>query len=154
MKILIATDGSDFSKAAIERACEIIGDLKNVSVEIISVVDKPYAPPEPFAVSADYNRDVEAEMRKQAKNFTDQAEAQFRKRLPDSDLEITTKIFVGKPERAIIEEAETCGTDLIVLGSHGYGFWKRAWLGSVSNSVMQHAPCSVLIVRRKNSIQS
>lgn len=147
MKVLIATDGSEFSKAAIEKACEMIGDLQNVSVEAISVVDKPYAPPEPFAVSADYYRDVEAEMRKQVKNWTEEAETQIRKCLPDSDLELTTRVLVGKPDQLIIEEAETWGADLIVVGSHGYGFWKRAWLGSISNSVVQHAPCSVLVVR-------
>ena len=46
-----------------------------------------------------------------------------------------------------IEEAQNWGADLIIVGSHGYGFWSRALLGSVSNAVINHAPCSVLVVR-------
>ena len=37
--------------------------------------------------------------------------------------------------------------DLIVVGSHGRGFWGRL-LGSVSDGVVHHAPCSVLVVRK------
>ncbi len=53
------------------------------------------------------------------------------------------------PKESIVEEAQKWSADLIVLGSHGYGFWERMLLGSVSNAVVHHAPCSVLIVRNK-----
>ena len=47
----------------------------------------------------------------------------------------------------IVGHATPAAADLIVLGSHGYKTWERLLLGSVSNSVVHHAPCSVLIVR-------
>ena len=47
----------------------------------------------------------------------------------------------------IVEEAERWGADLILVGSHGYGSVKRFMLGSVSQAVATHAPCSVEIVR-------
>ena len=53
----------------------------------------------------------------------------------------------GPPKLVILEEAEKFGADLIVVGSHGYGFVERFLLGSVSQAVAVHAKCSVEIVR-------
>jgi nucleotide-binding universal stress UspA family protein len=53
----------------------------------------------------------------------------------------------GLAKQVIVEEAEKWGADLIVVGSHGQGLWSRALLGSVSNSVVHHAPCSVFVGR-------
>ena len=55
----------------------------------------------------------------------------------------------GDPRSAIVDEAEEWGADLIVVGSHGYTGLKRWLLGSVAQSVVGHAPCSVEVVRRK-----
>ena len=74
-------------------------------------------------------------------------QAEIRKELPGAG-GLTTKVVKGSPKEAIVEEAEQWGADLIVMGSHGYGFWQRALLGSVSESVVHHAPCSVLVVPR------
>jgi len=54
---------------------------------------------------------------------------------------------MGAPSRMIIESATNWGADLIVVGSHGRGFWGRVMLGSVSDAILHHAPCSVLVVR-------
>jgi nucleotide-binding universal stress UspA family protein len=62
-------------------------------------------------------------------------------------VEVTTKILEGDPARVIVGEAEASTADLIVMGSHGRGAVKRAVLGSVSQAVAAHAPCSVEIVR-------
>jgi nucleotide-binding universal stress UspA family protein len=53
----------------------------------------------------------------------------------------------GPAAKEIIDKAERWRADLIVVGSHGYGFWGRL-LGSVSNYVVHNAPCSVLVVRK------
>ena len=53
----------------------------------------------------------------------------------------------GAPRPVILDEAENWGADLIVMGSHGYGAWKRFLLGSVSQAVVSHAKCSVEVVR-------
>jgi nucleotide-binding universal stress UspA family protein len=55
----------------------------------------------------------------------------------------------GDPRQAILECAKEWHTDLIVLGSHGRKGLDRL-LGSVSDSVARHAPCSVEIVRSVN----
>lgn len=53
----------------------------------------------------------------------------------------------GDIQEAILEQAENCHADLIVLGSHGSKGVRHFLLGSVSEYVARHARCSVLIVR-------
>lgn len=152
MKVIIAIDGSDFSRAAIEKFCQLNFKPENTEIKIISVVERR-APmgTEPFAVSAEYYHQIEAEGRKQAEGFVVDAAGKIRKAFPNSDIGITTQTFLGAPGREIVETAQEWGADLIVVGSHGYGFWNRMALGSVSDSVVHHAPCSVLVVRQPES---
>jgi nucleotide-binding universal stress UspA family protein len=67
--------------------------------------------------------------------------------LRSAGISVTTDIVQGDPKILIIENAEAWGADLIVLGSHGRRGLKRFLLGSVSETVMRHAHCSVEIVR-------
>ena len=53
----------------------------------------------------------------------------------------------GNPGRTICQLANTWSADLVVVGSRGLKGLKEMFLGSVSNYVTHHAPCSVLIVR-------
>ena len=72
--------------------------------------------------------------------------AGFRQRAPPglSPLEF---IAVGKPASEIVKAAAEWPADVIVMGSHGRGGVERALLGSVADTVMRHASCSVLIIR-------
>lgn len=149
MKILIATDGSEFSRAAIEKCCQTIVKSDRAEIKIVSVFEGGYPfVAEPFAVSAEYVQEVETIARKQAEECVAAAEKQIRACLPNLSVELSGAVGKGSVDRRIIEEAESWGADLIVLGSHGRGFWGRMFLGSVSQSVVQHAPCSVLVVRK------
>lgn len=55
--------------------------------------------------------------------------------------------LTGNPGRSICEIAHIWSADLIVVGSRGLKGLKEMFLGSVSNYVTHHAPCSVFIVR-------
>lgn len=54
---------------------------------------------------------------------------------------------VGNPNLRICEEIKNQNVDLIVLGRRGHSGLSEIFLGSVSNYVVHHAPCSVLIVQ-------
>lgn len=54
---------------------------------------------------------------------------------------------VGRPDEQIVALAEEIGVGLIVMGSRGLGGLRRLLMGSVSDSVVRHAHCPVLIVR-------
>jgi hypothetical protein len=53
------------------------------------------------------------------------------------------------PSDEIVRVAEEIGTDLIVMGSRGLGGVRRALMGSTSDSVVRHAYCPVLVVRKE-----
>ena len=150
MKILIATDGSDASRSVVEAACQIISDPEDTMVKIISAVE-PYAPmlANPYAISATYNVELEAAASAQARTFVEQAEADLKKNCPNIG-GVSSEVLHGGAARLIVEAAREWGANLIIVGSHGRGFWGRTLVGSVSNSVIHHAPCSVFVVRERN----
>ena len=56
-------------------------------------------------------------------------------------------VWEGDPGESIIEAAQAEAADMIVVGSHGRGTVGRVLIGSVSDHVVRHAPCPVLVVR-------
>jgi nucleotide-binding universal stress UspA family protein len=58
-----------------------------------------------------------------------------------------THARVGFPDAQIVGLAGKLGAGLIVMGSRGLGPLKRALMGSVSDSVVRHASCPILVVR-------
>lgn len=150
MKILIATDGSEYSRKAVEKCCELFGKNENASVRIISVVESPMPMAvDPYGASVEFYAEAQTKLGEQAKESATQAEQIIIEKFEDKNLAVETAVVIGNPKEAIVEEAQKWSADLIVLGSHGYGFWERMMLGSVSNAVVQHAPCSVLVVRER-----
>ena len=60
---------------------------------------------------------------------------------------VVTIIPTGAPAETILREAELNDSDLIIVGARGLGALERVALGSVSESVLRHAACPVLVVR-------
>jgi nucleotide-binding universal stress UspA family protein len=149
MKILIATDGSVFSDAAVEKICQILKNAEKTKIKIVSAYEQPVmVAAAPYAISAGYNPVLETEMKGLAAQAAFQTEEKIRERLPVLKENLTVRVLCGSPARAVVEEAENWGADLIVVGSHGYGFWERTFLGSVSGAIVNHAHCSVLVVKK------
>ena len=148
MKVLIATDGSDFSRAALERYCQIANDRGPVEIKVIAVYEpqQPIAA-EPFALSAEYYTRMDDIAKDRAESWAKEAVELIAANCENSTLEVSSVVELGRPSRAIVETATSWDADLIVMGSHGRGFWGRLTLGSVSDAVVHHAPCSVLIVK-------
>ncbi|CDP18238.1 unnamed protein product [Coffea canephora] len=66
-------------------------------------------------------------------------------------IKVETKVEHGDPRDVICQVAEKLNVDLVVMGSHGYGLIKRAFLGSVSHHCAQNLKCPVLIVKKPKS---
>ncbi len=144
MKILLAIDGSACSDAAVEEVARRPWP-DGSSLRVLNVFETPMSPtPEIWAVPASYFEEIEEALRKQGKNIIDSA---LQKLKSNKTLSLSSILVLGSPRPVIIDEAESWGADLIVLGSHGYGAWKRFLLGSVSQAVVSHAKCSVEVVR-------
>src|SRR5215468_10315222 len=148
MKILLATDGSDYSKAAVNSVAERPWPHGS-EVKIISVMEIPYAPAtETWVLPSGYYTALERAAREQAEAAVKNAVGRIESGKA-AGLEIITIIISGSAREMILDEAEKWDADLIVLGSHGYSAWQRFLLGSVSHAVATHAHCSVEIVRQK-----
>ena len=146
MRILITTDGSDFSKAAVEKCCEMVVKPDDTAIKIVSVYEIP-VPMDAFPAPTEFSEKLEQSAQKQAEEFAEQSAAIIRGRFPDSKIDLTTQVSMGTPEQILLETAKDWKADLIVVGSHGRGFWGRMLLGSVTDALVHHAPCSVLVVR-------
>ena len=152
MKILIATDGSQFSQAAVEKVCDLFANPNETEIKLVSVFRAPTIATEPLMTTPDYLRMVSEGIEALATKHVKDARHTIESRLPSVALE--EEVVMGIPGQTIVEIAEEWGPDLVVVLSHGRGFWSRALLGSVSSAVVHHAPCSVLVVRSTGRVES
>ncbi len=67
-------------------------------------------------------------------------------RLRSDGIEAQAMLVKGDPAKLIVEKAEELGAELIVVGSHGHGLLRKVLLGSVSEAVIRHARCNVMVV--------
>ena len=56
-------------------------------------------------------------------------------------------VISGRPWQGVVDHAKEAETDLIVVSTHGYTGLKHVLLGSVTEKIVRHAPCPVLVVR-------
>lgn len=146
MKVLLAVDGSAFGEeAAREVARRPWPD--GSEVRVISVVEPVYAPAaEPWAVTPTYFEELDRLAAGKARTAVEGALKILRER-DDTSMKLTSDTPRGPVKQTILGAAEAWGADLLVVGSHGYGFWNRLLLGSVSQGLASAAPCSVEIVK-------
>ncbi len=148
MKIILATDGSDFSRNAAAKCAELFCDKPGVEFRVVSVYeDVPVLASEPFALSPEYYQEMVDAAKKQAEYFAKEAADIIRANCKVAKVDIA--VLRGKPATRIVDNANAWPADILVVGSHGRGFWGRL-LGSVSSAVVQHAPCTVVVVRGSN----
>ena len=153
MKILLAVDGSGCSDAAAQEVANRPWPPQS-EVKVITAVEIPLpVGMEPWAIPPDYFENLESSLRQAAQATLDSALVKL-KTITDKTLKISSEIIQGSPAQVIVDEAESWGAELIVMGSRGLGVWRRLLLGSVSNAVVHHAKCSVEIVRTPPTEQS
>lgn len=150
MKILLAVDGSSCSDAAVQEVARRPWP-EGTFVKVLTTYELPVPPtPETWALPANYCEDLDMALRKQSQDIVDQA-IQTLKSKGNKNISVDASIVPGPPRSVILDEAESWGADLIVVGSHGYRAWERFLLGSVSQAVVSHAKCSVEVVRTKTA---
>ena len=140
-KILLATDGSREAELAAKSA---LGLAKQAGSEmhVIHVLALPLDTQDPSSFEPKVRRQLENRTRERLEELVDGIEAQ-RGEVAGSHPR------VGRPDAEIIDQAEEISAGLIVIGSRGIGPIRRALMGSVSDSVVHHAHCPVLVVREE-----
>jgi nucleotide-binding universal stress UspA family protein len=146
-KILLATDGSREAELAARTAADLANST-NSELHLITVArgnpDPAYYTHEVVLRYETYEEALEA-VKGEAQRVLDE-QAQKVEEAGGAVEEAHLKIG-EPPERAIVHLAEELGVGLIVMGSQGLGAVRRALMGSVSDFVVRHAHCPVMIVR-------
>lgn len=149
MKILVATDGTEHSREALD-AVLFLNLSDGDEIKIISVVDMAIPPAvDLYGGFLPATDEFESAVRSNIEKIVEESHQHLRNKILNEKIYISTETLSGSPESRIVETAEEINADLIIVGSHGYNRWERLLLGSVSDSVVHHAPCSVLVVRSK-----
>ena len=155
MKILVANDGSVFGEAAVEAAANVVDPFMDTNIKVVTVVvPADTTDVEQFIATAHHLDNHANTLVEKAERIACSSADTLKEKFLETDVIVTHEVLAGSAARAIVEEAENWHADLIVLGSHGHGFWKRTFVGTVSDQVLHHAPCSVLIIRQKEVAES
>jgi nucleotide-binding universal stress UspA family protein len=143
MKILLAIDDSKFSQAA-TRAILKLAPPRATRLRVLHVVEPPsvlvargmggYSPNLRLIWEAQRKRGVALVTR-------------IAQQLRAKGYKVAASVVQGEPRGKIVDVAARWKADLIVVGSHGHRGVKRFLMGSVSDAVVHHAHCSVLVVR-------
>jgi nucleotide-binding universal stress UspA family protein len=118
MRILITADGSDFSKAAVEKCCEMLVKPENTAIKIVSVYEIP-VPMDAFPTPTEFSEKLEQSAQKQAEEFAEQSAVIIREKFPDLKIDLTTQVSMGTPEQILLETAKDWKADLIVVADFG-----------------------------------
>jgi nucleotide-binding universal stress UspA family protein len=142
-KILLATDGSEEADLATTTAADLAKSTSS-ELEVIHVLNvEPWRfPPDE---QGNYPQRYE-ELREEARRLRDE---QVEKIEAGGGSVAEAHLAVGRPAEEIVAYAQDQGAGLIVMGSRGRGGIRRALMGSVSDSVVRHAHCPVMVVRHE-----
>ena len=134
-KILVCTDGSRYSGLAMDKAIDFAKSYGG-SLTAVSVVDVPseFYAEAPGAVD---------KLIANAKGFV----AAVSKKAEANDIAASTFVGEGEAFEIITRLAQKEKIDVIIMGSHGRTGLKRLLMGSVTEKVIGHAPCPVLVVK-------
>jgi nucleotide-binding universal stress UspA family protein len=143
--ILVALDYGDTCQSVFNRAIELAQPL-HANLNLVSVLrperddsltQAPYSDAD-WKTYTDRYRDLETVGSKMLESLAHQAK--------EAGIKVEFIQEIGNPGPVICELAKTWGADLIVVGSHGRKGLSEMLLGSVSNYVVHHATCSVMVV--------
>jgi universal stress protein A len=140
-KILVPVDFSDASDKALAYAVAFARQF-HAKILLLHVVHVSYMAGEYGPIDVPVLEDQLIEAAKQ------KIQELAKDKVPAELLE-GTAVCAGPAVHEIAELAKERNTDLIILSTHGYTGLKRVMLGSVTENVVRHAPCPVLVVRER-----
>jgi len=138
MKVLVCYDGSKCADAALDDLRRA-GLPSDAQIKVLSVVENWLPPPSGLEIIEHIDRDQEY--------LALARRGGIRLVSTDPGWDVKSESGAGAPATVIIEKADECGADLIVVGSHGHTALGRFFFGSVSQKVLNEARRSVRVAR-------
>ncbi|BBD76902.1 universal stress protein [Hydrogenophilus thermoluteolus] len=143
--LLVPTDGSELSLAAVERA---VAFAKALNARITFFYAQPDFPLPVYGEGALIDPTTPEQFRKAAQEEANTILNSAKEKASEAGVEADTDTVVSDaPADAIIDAAERHGCDLIFIASHGRSGIARLLLGSVTNKVLSHTKLPVLVYR-------
>lgn len=147
--IIVAVDGSHLALEAARRGLSALRPADRVVVANVSHTVDPalaydgsgHAGP---TLSEDELLDQRERANSDSREFIDEAVAALHAEL--TGVQVDAQVLEGHPGRALCLLAEDEGAAAIVIGTRGRSGFKRALLGSVSDHVVRHAACPVVVI--------
>jgi nucleotide-binding universal stress UspA family protein len=148
-RILLATDGSEEAELATLRAVDLAqsadSELHVVHVGVLPLFLESY--PGTLGYYGRLYEQIEEESRRRLRKESWRVKAA-------GGTVAGTHLRMGKVDLEIVALAKELGADLIIMGCRGHRGLRRAIEGSISDGVIRHAPCPVLVVRGVSRLRS
>jgi len=135
--ILLPFDGSEFSKKALEKACQL-SKTDNAEITVLYVI-----PRYEEMIGFLRTESIRKNMMLEAEKILDSARGIAARHA----IAIKTETQEGQTDAEIIKAAVRLKTDIIIMGTYGWRGVNRAIMGSTTERVVIHAPCPILAVR-------
>ncbi len=136
-RVLVPMDDSEMATRALRYALEVHADAE---ITVLTVVGEPSSMMGQATALALADDPTEA-ANEYAATILEGAQAVAS----DADREITTRVRIGHPARAILNEVEEY--DAVIVGTHGGSLSDRLLIGNVAEAVFRRSPVSVTVVR-------
>lgn len=150
-KILVPLDGSEHSLKALDEAGQL-AKMSSGKITLLNVFSiQPMFVPEPSAsgysagpvfTGAEMSRITEAAQKAGARILDD-----GEQRIRAAGVEVEKMVVEGHTVEEIVKVANEGNFDLIVIGARGISHVKELFLGSVTDGVIHHAHCAVLVIK-------
>jgi nucleotide-binding universal stress UspA family protein len=151
-KILLATDASREAEFAGQTAADL-AQKTDSELHVVHVLASPLATHDPssehvgwYASQSDFEPEVWLRLEQRERKTLEDVVAKIEASGGKVEGSHHT---AGRPDAEIVALAEELGAGLVVMGARGVGRIRRALTGSVSESVVRHAHCTVMVVREE-----
>lgn len=141
-EILVPMDGSEPSLEAVQMALRIVEVCPQCKVTLLYVIDKLVLN-ELVRFSAKSEAEVESELKEQGEKYLELAQKEAQRK----GVGARCRVQKGDPFEEIVAAANSLHADLIVMGHTGRRGTTRVLIGSVTQRVLDYAPCPVLVLK-------
>jgi nucleotide-binding universal stress UspA family protein len=144
VRIVAAVEPSAASEHVLTLATSFDASLPEHELHLIHVVEVPAVVEGPYVAPV-------ADFLHEGKNFVD---GLVKATQPRTNGKVIGHVAVGQPREQILQLASDVEADFVIVGTHGRRTIGTLLLGSVSQSVVKHARCAVIVARPKNYVAS
>ena len=147
-KILVAYDDGNQARKALDAAMEIARGM-GATIHLVAAYALPIVYQSTVSLEGIYpdNTAIMKYLQENSQSHLAAILEEAAARVKAENIPVHTEILEGSPGRVIVQYIEEQGIDLVAVGSHNRTAVNRFFMGSVSNYILQHVKCLVLIAK-------